>query len=85
MAENWSEEYNISGTRDRIQIALDIAWRYAQNDGAWHKTWTIDQMVRVLCGSEEEYDAWVAEYEKPFLNKELNCMDHYDWDTGIAP
>lgn len=69
---------------ERIQKALDIAWHYAQIDGAWHKTWTIDQMVRALCGSEEAYNSWVAEYTKPFINDDGE-PDYYPWDTGIAP
>lgn len=35
---------------DRIQKALDIAVRYGGNDGAHHKDWVIDQMVRALTG-----------------------------------
>ena len=69
---------------DRVQAALGIAWKYAMIDGSWHKMWTIDQMVRILCGSEEEYDAWIAEYKKPFIN-ENGDVDYYDWDVGIAP
>ena len=61
---------------ERIQKALDIAWQYSQIDGAWHKAWSIDQMVRALCGSEEAYNAWVAEYEN---------NGEYEWDIGIAP
>lgn len=82
---NWDDTHTIESAVDRIQVALDIAWRYAQVDGAWHKMWTIDQMVRILCGSEEEYNAWVAKYTEPFYNEELKCMDYYNWDTGIAP
>ena len=37
---------------ERIKNALEIAWHYGCIDGAHHKMWTIDQMVRVLCGSE---------------------------------
>lgn len=65
---------------ERIQKALDIAWQYAQIDGAWHKMWVIDQMVRALCGSEEEYENWVEEYETP-----LSRDEYYEWDVGIAP
>lgn len=41
---------------ERIKKALDLAWDYAQCDGGHHKMWVIDQMVRALCGSEEEYE-----------------------------
>lgn len=67
---------------ERIAAAMDIAWRYSQCDGAWHKAWAIDQMVRALCGNEDVYKDWVAEYEKPLST---NPGDYYIWDTGIAP
>lgn len=70
----------MSVTDKRIEIALDLAWKYAQIDGSHHRLWVIDQMVRVLCGSEEEYNRWVHEYEKP-----LDNGDYYEWDAGIAP
>ena len=64
----------------RIENALNIAWKYAQIDGAHHKMWVIDQMVRTLCGNEEAYKDWVKTYETPLCNE-----DYYKWDIGIAP
>lgn len=64
---------------ERIEKALDIAWCYGQIDGNHHKTWVIDQMVRALCGSEEEYKKWVDKYEAP------DGEDYWEWDCGIAP
>ena len=69
---------------ERVNEALAIAWRFSQNDGAWHKAWTIDQMVRALCGDDETYKKWVSEYTKPFTN-DNGELDYYDWDEGIAP
>ena len=65
---------------DRIQNALNIAWDNGTIDGDWHKMWVIDQMVRALCGSEEEYNKWVMSYEEP-----LEDGDCYKWERGIAP
>jgi hypothetical protein len=59
--------------KERIKKALEMASRYGQIDGAHHKTWVIDQMVRALL--DDRYHAWVNEYE----------TDDYLWDTGIAP
>lgn len=59
-----------------ILKALDIAFSYGQIDGSHHKTWVIDQMVRLLCGSEEKYKEWVKIYEND---------GEYEWDCGIAP
>lgn len=63
--------------KERIEKALEIAFRYAQIDGAHHKAWVIDQMVRAL--TDDEYEAWVKEY------KEDESGEEYDWDCGIAP
>lgn len=62
---------------NNIEEALSLA-EYGQLDGAHHKTWTIDQMVRALTG--DGYDQWVTDY----------CYgedghDTYVWDTGIEP
>jgi len=61
-----------------IHKALEIAFSYGQIDGAHHKTWAIDQMVRALTG--DGYDAWIKEYEN-----EVDGEKEYEWDTGIAP
>lgn len=63
--------------QDRIDSALDLA-SYGQIDGAHHKTWVIDQIVRALTG--DNYEAWVADY----CNGE-DGPDTYEWDEGIAP
>lgn len=63
----------------RIEKALDIAWSYGQIDGSHHKMWVIDQMVRTLCGSEDEYKEWIADYETS------DDDSYYEWDKGIEP
>lgn len=67
-----------SGKNPEVSIreALDIAWKYGQDDGAHHLRWAIDQMVRALTG--DGYAAWVAEFEGDPENEE----NHYEWDTG---
>ena len=63
----------------RVQEALNVAVEYGVIDGAHHKDWCIDQMVRALLG--DRYDSFIAHV----------CTDedgqvHLDWwDTGIAP
>lgn len=63
---------------ERIAEALRLADRHGGTDGAHHKQWVIDQMVRALAG--EGYARWVRDH----------CAgedgpDTYDWDEGIAP
>ncbi len=63
---------------ERIDTALDYAKRYSQIDGAHHKAWVIDQMVRALTG--RHYEQFVAEH-----NDGEDGPDTYGWDEGIAP
>jgi len=58
-----------------VAKAIKIAERFGMIDGAHHKQWVIDQMLRELLG--ERYEAWVAE---------MNSDPEYrPWDVGIAP
>ena len=77
---NKIQKKQIEEMQAKISKALDIAWAYGQVDGSHHKMWVIDQMVRILCGSTEEYADWVMTYETP-----LSDEDYYIWDMGIAP
>ena len=76
--------YPIPEEMERIYNALKIAWDYSQIDGSHHKAWTIDQMVRALCGDDEAYKRFIEEYTKPFINEDGE-EDRYKWDEGIAP
>lgn len=64
--------------RKRIGEALAIALAYSSIDGAHHKAWVIDQMVRILAG--EKYDEFVK-----IAKSGIDGNDTYDWDEGIAP
>jgi hypothetical protein len=63
---------------DKIEAAIEIAVSYGQTDGAHHKTWVIDQMVRILAG--DRYDSVVRDAKSG-----EHGPDTYRWDTGIAP
>lgn len=70
---------------ERIENALALAMRYGGVDGAHHKDWLIDQMVRALLGSKDgeetaEYADFVAEAEAG-----EDGPGTYLWDVGIAP
>lgn len=58
----------------RILDALDIIEKFAGCDGAHHKQWVIDQVLRALTG--DGYPEFVA-----YLLR--NGYD--EWDVGIAP
>ena len=60
------------------QKALGIAARFGGIDGAHHKAWVIDQMVRALTG--DGYD----EFVRNACDGE-DGPETYSWDTGVAP
>jgi hypothetical protein len=64
----------------KIAKALDIADRYGTADGAHHKMWVIDQMVRLLCGNKREYIRWIAKHSKGD-----DGPNTYSWDEGVPP
>lgn len=61
-----------------MRAAIHIGFNYGGNDGAHHKQWTIDQMIRILAG--DEYDLLVV---KACAGED--GPNTYTWDTGIAP
>jgi hypothetical protein len=71
-----------------IEAALELA---SNIDGAHHKQWIIDQMVRALTG--DDYDAWVTLYQHcggsclfhDGASDAEYCDEGYSWDEGIAP
>ena len=63
---------------DGEEKALEIALRYGQTDGARHKAWVIDQMVRALTG--DTYPAWIVTAKNGD-----DGPDTYGWDEGIPP
>jgi hypothetical protein len=64
---------------DRIEKAVEIALNFAGIDGAHHKTWVIDQMMRVLLG--DRYGVAVGVTPRYLDGAETLPI----WDTGTAP
>lgn len=69
---------NQPADKERIESAIDLAVRWGGTDGAHHKDWVIDQMVRTLAG--DRYDAIVAAAKAGEDGPET-----YSWNVGIAP
>lgn len=57
-----------------IRQATELIHRYGGIDGAHHKQWVLDQVMRILKGLE--YEAWLEEYSEDGED---------EWDEGIAP
>lgn len=64
--------------KDVMDLAIEMAVRYGGIDGAHHKAWVIDQMVRILAGSD------YAQVVKDACDGE-DGPDTYEWNVGIAP
>ena len=62
--------------RARTGQALQIAMRSETTDGAHHKQWLIDQMVRALTGC-------TGEAESDWYNT-FRCLAS-EWDEGTPP
>jgi hypothetical protein len=62
---------------ERIKAALEIAMRYAGNDGAHHKMWTIDQMVRALTGCPLVERKALDSQESPYTFHRYGESDEY--------
>lgn len=58
----------------RIEAAKNIAYKYGSIDGAHHKMWVIDQMLRAML-SDADYKEFVEMIE----------LEDDEWDVGIAP
>ena len=64
---------------EAIAAAIRIIADYGQIDGAHHKMWVLDQVLRLLTG--EKYDDFIT-----FINTDFETGEIVDeWDTGIAP
>lgn len=61
---------------DGEKKAVDLVTLYGMIDGAHHKQWVIDQMLRAIM-TEAEYTAWRAEMD--------GDPDYEPWNEGIAP
>lgn len=63
---------------DRVELATELVLEHGQEDGAHHKAWVIDQVLRILTG--DQYAEVVADYRDG-----EDGPDTYEWDEGIAP
>lgn len=69
---------------ERVEDALAQIREFGGIDGAHHKQWLLDQIVRTLTDAtkddQDDYLAWLAAYENG-----SDGPNTYTWDTGIAP
>ena len=72
-----------AATAQRLTVqrnrALGMITQHGGTDGAHHKQWVLDQVVRMLT-TPKGYENWVYDYEHNSNGEKL-----YTWDEGIAP
>jgi len=67
----------------RIEEALDMARQYGGTDGAHHKAWVIDQMVRALTGCPMVEKTAKDPAGKTYTYEDRGESQEYrDWVTG---
>ena len=62
---------------DKISGALNLIMEFGSIDGAHHKQWVLDQVVRILA---DDYDLWVEAH-----NAGEDGPETYVWSKGIEP
>ena len=74
---HWEDNQEIAALKKEIVglkagqiLAIHNIGCYGMIDGAHHKQWVLDEILRALLG-KERYRTWIENYE--------------DWDEGIAP
>jgi len=68
----------MSEETEGIEKALSVIRRCGGNDGAHHKDWVLDQVVRAL--TRDGYGKWVAKAKSG-----EDGPDTYSYSVGIAP
>jgi hypothetical protein len=66
--------------KEAEQSALDIIIQYGGIDGAHHKDWVLDQVVRTLIGDDIKYKEWVS-----LAKSGEDGENTYEYNEGIAP
>lgn len=66
---------------EQEQFVVEVAGRFGMIDGAHHKQWVIDQMLRALLGAER-YSDLMREWEQERRAEEDPWSP---WDVGITP
>jgi hypothetical protein len=81
-SDDWQEHIDwldaVKAHDANTRQAIELIVKYGGIDGAHHKDWVLDQVVRLLAGSEYENVIREAKAGEDGPNT-------YDWDEGIAP
>lgn len=67
---------------DREVRIKEFIENWGMVDGAHHKQWVIDQIMRILL--DTEYDKWLIGYQE-YTEDDDGGYNEYEWDEGVAP
>ena len=67
----------LQSKEEKINKAIELIESYGWIDGAHHKQWVLDNIIRALV---DDYDKWLEAYQ---LGED--GANTYGWDEGIAP
>ena len=73
------DAFDVDVLEDRLKSILDLILD-SNTDGSHHKQWILDQVVRIACGTEENYNMII----KAYCSGE-DGPETYSWSKGIAP
>lgn len=62
----------------RVRRAVRVVERFGSTDGAHHKQWLLDQVLRVLL--DDGYPFWRKRFDA-----ESRALDYEAWDEGTPP
>jgi len=65
--------------KEGIAAAVSVIEEYGMTDGAHHKQWILDQVLRAILGAKG-YDKWLSTY-----NATAQSGEWPEWDQGVAP
>jgi len=61
----------------RVERSIELISQYGGIDGAHHKQWLLNELIKTLA---DDYDGWVKSYEEGEDGPKT-----YKWDIGVAP
>lgn len=70
---------NYVALSDKVSKAVDLILVDAQYDGAHHKMWVLDQVLRTLLGPEQ-YEETIRSWEQ----RPDDGTIWHEWDTGVT-
>lgn len=83
LAAKYAKQHSAVTDSDRIKTALQKILDFGGIDGAHHKQWLLDQVVRILTTNDDDYKRWVKEFQGEW--QEDTESWEYEWDAGTPP